>query len=224
VRVLGVDGCVGGWIVVELTDDSVSDCRFAASFAEVVASDAAVIGVDIPLGEPPEVRRAADPAARKHLAGGRPNSVFDAPPWATLTAETHAEANGLARALTGRGLAAQSWALRAKILDATPHWRADSRRVHEVHPEVSFRTLAGQVVTTSKKTWAGHRARVAMLRGAGIELPDDAGMAGTRGTPDDVLDAAVVAWTAARLARGEAKSLPSPPERDVDGNPVAIWY
>jgi predicted RNase H-like nuclease len=40
---------------------------------------------------------------------------------------------------------------------------------------------------------------------------------------DDVLDAAIAAWSAARKARGEA--VPLPPDLPVqDGRPVAIWY
>jgi predicted RNase H-like nuclease len=41
---------------------------------------------------------------------------------------------------------------------------------------------------------------------------------------DDVLDAAAAAWSAQRIARGEAKSLPSPPEEDERGREIAIWY
>jgi predicted RNase H-like nuclease len=40
---------------------------------------------------------------------------------------------------------------------------------------------------------------------------------------DDVLDAAVAAWTARRVALGTARSLPSPPEDVGDGWPTAIW-
>ncbi|MFD5736590.1 DUF429 domain-containing protein [Streptomyces sioyaensis] len=36
--------------------------------------------------------------------------------------------------------------------------------------------------------------------------------------------AAAAAWTAHRIAHGHAHSLPSPPEHDADGRPVAIWY
>ncbi|MGH9461043.1 MAG: DUF429 domain-containing protein [Vicinamibacteria bacterium] len=43
------------------------------------------------------------------------------------------------------------------------------------------------------------------------------------GGPDDVLDAAAASWSAARIARGEAASLPAPPERDANGYPMAIW-
>jgi predicted RNase H-like nuclease len=223
VRVLGVDGTSRGWVVVELTDGVVSDCSFATSFAEVVSRDGAVIGVDIPLGEPTGVTRATDAAARQFLGRHRKSSIFNAPPAATLTLNIYAEANERSRELTGKGLARQSWALRTKILDATPHWRAAPARIHEVHPEVSFQVLADEPVAHSKKTWAGHRARIALLRAVGIELPDDLGTAGNAGT-DDVVDAAVVAWTADRIARGDASSLPDPPERDATGRPVAIWY
>jgi predicted RNase H-like nuclease len=40
---------------------------------------------------------------------------------------------------------------------------------------------------------------------------------------DDVLDAAVAAWSAERIALGIAATLPRPPER-VDGMAVCIWY
>jgi predicted RNase H-like nuclease len=37
-----------------------------------------------------------------------------------------------------------------------------------------------------------------------------------------VLDAAAAAWTARRVAAGEAASIPDPPEI-IDGRAVAIW-
>ena len=221
-RVLGVDGCVGGWIVVELTDDAISDCRFAASFAEIVSMDAVTIGVDIPLGHAMSGPRPADVAAKLEL-GARRSSVFHAPTPTALEQPTHAEASAAQRAATGLGLSMQAWRLGPKMLDAAPAWAADPERVREVHPEVSFQALAGGSPLPRKKTWVGHRTRCRLLRAAGIDLPDDPGEAGVHGTPDDVCDAAVVAWSAARIARGAARSLPEPPERDRDGHPVAIW-
>ena len=44
-----------------------------------------------------------------------------------------------------------------------------------------------------------------------------------RAAVDDMLDAAVAAWSAARIVRGEARSLPDPPEVDLSGRRVAIW-
>jgi predicted RNase H-like nuclease len=60
-----------------------------------------------------------------------------------------------------------------------------------------------------------------LLASAGIQLPDEltAGQAAT----DDVLDAAIAAWSAARKERGQATTLPADPPMQ-DGRPVAIWY
>jgi predicted RNase H-like nuclease len=224
VRVLGVDGCKGGWVVVELTDGSVTDCAFAATFGEVAARDAEAIGVDIPLGEPHTGVRASDAAARAFIGGRLSSSVFTTPPLAAVRAPDYVTACRISHDLTGKKLSKQSWALRTRILDADPSWRAAPERIREVHPETCFRHLAGVPLTTSKKTWAGIRQRTALLRAVGIELADDLGAVGALAAPDDVLDASVVALTAARIARDEAVSLPDPPERDVDGRPVAIWY
>ena len=54
----------------------------------------------------------------------------------------------------------------------------------------------------------------------GIDVPDER-IPECR--PDDVLDAAAVAWTAGRVVNGDAFSLPDPPELDPEGRPVAVW-
>jgi predicted RNase H-like nuclease len=61
-----------------------------------------------------------------------------------------------------------------------------------------------------------------VLARAGISLPDDLAAAGTV-PADDILDAAAVAWTAARIARGQAASFPDPPQPDDARHPIAIW-
>jgi predicted RNase H-like nuclease len=58
---------------------------------------------------------------------------------------------------------------------------------------------------------------------AGIVLPDDLGSAGRAAAVDDVLDAAAAAWTARRVAHGQAHPLPDPPEHLTDGRTAAIW-
>jgi predicted RNase H-like nuclease len=53
-------------------------------------------------------------------------------------------------------------------------------------------------------------------------LPDNLGAAGA--VPcDDILDAAAAAWSAHRIAKGIASSLPDPAQF-VDGQSIAIWY
>jgi predicted RNase H-like nuclease len=219
-RVAGVDACPAGWVAVILVDGGFAEAHLAPSFAELVDDPATVIGVDIPLGSC-GYPRAADVAARERL-GPRRASVFDPPPPEVLEAPDLAAANRIARATYDRGVSAQAWNLRAKMLDVAPHWHAAPRRIFEVHPEVSFAQLGHAWMPHAKHTWAGARERTELLARAGICIPDDPGEAGAAGV-DDVLDAAVVAWTATRVAAGTAASLPNPPEHDARGRPVAIW-
>jgi predicted RNase H-like nuclease len=78
-------------------------------------------------------------------------------------------------------------------------------------------------LTVRKRTREGARLRRELLAAAGVALPVDLGVARARAAVDDVLDAAVVAWTARRVAAGAAISLPDPPEVFSDGLPAAIW-
>jgi predicted RNase H-like nuclease len=96
------------------------------------------------------------------------------------------------------------------------------KRIREVHPEVSFRAMnGGQALDYGKKSAGGALERTELLRRHGIELIRlDAAAAAAL---DDVLDAAAAAWSAARVANGQANSLPDPPQL-LDGRLVAIWY
>jgi predicted RNase H-like nuclease len=115
-------------------------------------------------------------------------------------------------------LSAQSFALRTKILEVEA---CLEERVFEVHPEVSFAALAGRHLPDSKRSWNGQTERRRLLATAGIAIPDQ--LVAGRAASDDVLDAAVAAWSAARKAKGEAVTLPEEPPLQ-DGRPVAIWY
>ena len=198
---LGVDVARGGWIAVAVEDgrfvDAVLERRFPALLERFRA--AVVVGVDVPIGLPePGSRRRADVEARG-LVGARRSSVFFTPSRIALEAPTYREARAVAP-----GTSAQGWALRTAILDAG---RVDDARVREVHPEVSFAVLAGQPLAFAKRTWNGHRERIRLLRRVGITIPDrlDAGLAAA----DDVLDAAIAAWTATRIAREEHITFPA---------------
>jgi predicted RNase H-like nuclease len=70
---------------------------------------------------------------------------------------------------------------------------------------------------------AGMARRRELLAHAGIRLEGDLGLTGTKVGADDVLDAAVVACTAQRVAAGEAMCLPDPPEVVEAGRTAAIW-
>ncbi len=250
--VLGVDVCRGAWVGILLDPDphpvgggdgDVSSAArvgivhglFAERVADLVAEaesrasgGLAVIGIDIPIGLPDVGRRKADGLARA-LLGPRAASVFPVPVRAAVEEPDHPRASSLNVALAGVGISRQSHGLRTAILDVDGWLRSRVAGgtgagpvVVEVHPELSFATLAGAPLRHGKRSWSGVEQRRLLLDGAGIAVPVDLGLAGSRAAPDDVLDAAVVAWTARRVAAGTASSYPEPPERFSDGLDAAI--
>jgi predicted RNase H-like nuclease len=212
--VLGADACRLGWVAVLAEDGDFVATAIAPTFPDLLASvpGAVAVGVDIPIGLPNEGPRAADVAARAFV-GPRRSSVFPTPTRAALTAATYAEAR-----VVSPSLSAQSFAIGKKILEVEA---CLEERVFEVHPEVSFAALAGSYLRHPKRTWNGQHDRRRLLADAGLMLPEhlDAGDAPV----DDVLDAAVAAWSAGRKATGRAKTLPEDPPTQ-DGRIVAIWY
>jgi len=208
-RVAGIDGTKGGWVAIVLNGGKfVADHLLhpiKTSFEEL--SDASVLAIDVPVGFGP---READAAARRYLAGAA-STVF-----ATPTREVLELPFG-----PGLGISAQAHALGARILHVT-RLAEDDDRIHEVHPEVSFRAMNdGEALRQRKKAAGGALERLALLEEHGILLGS---LGETASAPlDDVLDAAAAAWSATRIARGEASTLPAPPEL-ADGRRVAIWY
>jgi predicted RNase H-like nuclease len=191
------------------------------SAASVGGFDAA--GVDTPIGLLDAGWRDCDRLAAERI-GRRRSSVFRVPPRAAWEPDDYPSANARCRALTGAGFSRQAFNLRPRILEANALYEAGVGEgrpppLYEVHPEVSFHALAGAELPYAKHSWAGHALRRSLLSAAGIDLPDDLGEAGRAG-PDDVLDAAAVAWTADRIVRGIAGSLPEPPQHGH----IAIWY
>ena len=220
--VVGVDATKKGWVAVVVEDGAFVEAQPFSTIAELASQrpDVAVIGVDIPIGLPDSGRRVADIEARE-LVGPRRSSVFFTHPQAVIEAETYAEAREIAKQRFGAGISAQAYALRSKILEVDAIAQSDNRII-EVHPEVSFRELAGTHLLHSKRTWNGQMERRQLLADAEITLPGHLTEAGD--TPvDDVLDAAVCAWTAARYLAGSAQSMPDPPETNDAGRQMAIW-
>lgn len=223
VRVLGIDAAGKNWVAVG------SDLRAYADptlLGLLEAADAdgtvEVVGIDIPIGLPDGANpRQADVRARK-VVGPRWPSVFMTPPRTVLVASTYEMASVEARLVMGKGISQQAWALRHRILEVDQVVRSVDRRIVEVHPEVSFRTLGGRHLFAPKSTWAGLEDRRALLAAAGFVLAADLGRPGLVAGPDDVLDAAVACWTARRVAGGVAVRYPDPPEQ-FDGIAASIW-
>ncbi len=221
-RVVGIDGAGKfGWVGVVADADGFHGARLG-TLREIIdwAEPVDVIGIDIPIGHGTGGVRRADVAARGFV-GPRGSSVFAAPPAVVLDTGSYAEANEILTAMALPMLSRQAWALVPRIVE-TGRVADNDARFFEVHPEVSFCELAGQSLAWSKKSWNGIHLRRRLLAGAGIVLPEvipevDGAVA------DDIIDAAVSAWSARRIANGSARSLPDPPE-EANGRRVAIWY
>ena len=224
---VGIDACRSGWVAVLLYDGQLAATRVSTTLAEIVDAypDASVIGVDMPLGLVERGWREADRLAAARL-GARRSRLFMVPPRAAWEAETYQDAVALCRQLTDppAGFSRQAWGLKDKLRPANELHARMPDRLFEVHPEISFAQLDGAMpVAAGKKTWNGQMTRRALLGDTGIRLPDDLADTGSVAA-DDILDAAAVAWSASRIATGQASSLPSPPQPNEAGLPIAIWY
>lgn len=227
--VVGADVTRGLWVAVVLQHGDFERAFVAGTMDELaqqVPRDA-VIAVDIPIGLTSSEScwpRPCDPAARSFV-GPRRNSVFIAPPRAVLDEAGYAAANELHRQLTGKGLAQQTWALRAKILEVEQFIaRNPDLVVIEVHPEVSFCAMNGHPLAHSKKSPEGEALRRDLLAGAGIAPLDDPRAPLARIPHDDTLDAAVAAWSAQRFATGQAALFGESSARPAAGLRGVIWY
>jgi len=242
-RVIGVDACRRGWVAVSLEVSRLPHraprliaIRMDGSLASVLdradRDPARVVGIDMPLGLLESGWREADRVARG-LLGPRRSSVFAIPPRAVWAEMSYPAANQLCRELTGQGFSVQAWGLRAKLLEANQYREACEHPMYEVHPELAFGAMAGAPLDYSKHTAAGRELRRELLARAGIVLPASSsgnvpGTWGTRcygATPvTDTLDAAAVAWSAGRIATGQAVILPDRPQRDSRGRQITIRY
>jgi len=248
-RIAGLDGCKGGWVAVIVEPDGSAHAERIARVAELFERPLAphLAAVDMPIGLPERIEakgRAPERLVRSHL-GGRQSSVFSMPSRAAVYAGIddavpeaeryrHACSVALATSTPPRAVAKQGFALFRKIIQID-QWLRDNPalqpRVFECHPEVSFWAMNGRTALDQPKKAknAPHRPGLALrrrlLEAAGFppELMSSFKARELRVGEDDLIDACAAAWTAGRVARHEAVSFPSPPERDAHGLPIAIW-
>jgi predicted RNase H-like nuclease len=222
-RLLGLDGCRGGWVVAE-GDESLSTVRFSVACDIGVLLDAADpastrVAIDMPIGLPHDGPRACDLAARALLRAPRASSVFPAPTRAALPALDYATACLLNLEACGRRLSRQAFAIFPKLRAVDCAMTPERQRwVREAHPEVTFAALAGagRGLAAAKRLPAGRAERLALLAmhlPALTEARIDAERANLGGPlvvgRDDLVDAAVLLVTAWRIASQQARVFPA---------------
>lgn len=223
-RVAGVDVWNGRWVGVVLDDGRYADALVHRELGAMLdaLSGTEAVGVDMPIGLPlGREPRNADAAARKFLGGRRASSVFPVYPRAVYMTADYDAARVESMSLLGKSITRQAYGIGKRLLEAEVV-TASRPGVFEVHPEVSFCAMAGASLARSKTSWNGMHERLELLRENGIVLPVPILAVGDAGVTD-LLDAAVGAWSAARIADNQALSLPDPPQV-IAGRQVAIWY
>ncbi|HWJ74968.1 MAG TPA: DUF429 domain-containing protein [Kaistia sp.] len=233
--VAGVDGCRAGWIAVLLPEAGPPQVFVTQRFADILAheTEPGIIAVDMPIGLPDSVGpggRGPERLVRAKL-GERQSSVFAIPPRAAVMASDFAAATAasLAASTPPRKVSRQAFGLFAKIREIDALMTAPlEARIYESHPELAFWQLNAHAPMTLPKKVRGksNPPGLAERRALLVRLGYDAGLLSTppRGAGlDDLLDAAVLALIARRIARGEAMSFPAEPERDAKGLRMAIW-
>ncbi len=138
--VAGVDGCRApeGWVCFKvdvpslITSVEVTDLP---SWLRNRPSDLAFLGIDIPIGLPPNDSRACDKEARKCLVRPRGSSVFPPPCRAVLVAQTYAEACAINRRKMGKRLSQQAFHIGKKIKQVDDVMTPERQQwAFEVHP------------------------------------------------------------------------------------------
>lgn len=236
--VAGVDGCRGGWLVVmrPLDDPSRARVELKKQFAEVLAMEprAEIIAVDMPIGLPPSGGRRADFEARANL-GKRKSAVFAMPSREAVYQNCYRLACEAAARTSNpsRMISKQAFNIFPKIIEIDALMSPEMQeRVREVHPEVGFWALNGdKPLELPKKMKARpdqpglvYRRKLLLDEGYLASLIEGrGGFKAVDAGRDDLLDAAVCSWSAARIARGEGRRFPSEPDIDAKGLRMEIW-
>jgi predicted RNase H-like nuclease len=203
---VGVDGCLGGWLAVIAIKRSLLRAQVFDSFVDLLDSlpKAAAIGVDIPIGLPDQGPRKCDLEVREHLGSSRMSSVFSAPLRACLGARDFKEAGRIRFRIEGKKMSLQAFGIMGKVREVDRALRSNrwlAKRVVEIHPEVSFAEWnGGHAMTYSKRIADGKSERAKLIAkkwpGAVESLRTE--LRGKKCALDDLHDAFAALWSIQR--------------------------
>jgi predicted RNase H-like nuclease len=195
--------------------------------------------IDIPIGlkeSGPEERK-CDKDARKFLGSKRGSSVFRSPARKTVYCnESYKEASDINFKLTGKKISKQTFHICKKIREIDEFINSiklnfvSTAIMHESHPEVVFKSLAGTNLSYSKKTKSGFNERLSIINtfNSSIEFFLDGIYKNFRKyevQPDDIMDASVLAIVAKNIyLTGKTRKLPEEPELDSRGLRMEIVF
>lgn len=143
---VGIDGCRGGWIAVNIMDTGF-EVELYKSIEEICSkyADSNSLLVDMPIGLPEDVKDIRpDSKARTYLSG-RTSCIFNTPCRQAVYEEEYFKASQINKDYLGKGLSKQSFAISNQIreidefLKKVPEFKG---KLRESHPEICFAVLA----------------------------------------------------------------------------------
>ena len=231
---LGVDGCKAGWFVVGIKqneDWAIDIFSDIGAIWQQFSKFASLILIDIPIGLPENGIRVCDKLARKVLKQ-RASSVFPVPCRKATQAKNYKNACRINHQIIKKKLSMQSWNIAPKIKELDALLGSDPKKsnyIRESHPEVCFWALSGgRPMNWNKKTDDGYLQRRNILQ---CHYPQSekiiqtalAKFARKHLSKDDILDAIVLAVTAAAPPQTRV-TLPESPPKDARQLPMEIVY
>ncbi|MHA1700362.1 MAG: DUF429 domain-containing protein [Promethearchaeota archaeon] len=235
-KVIGIDGCKGGWLCFVIFDDGSFSISIYDTIKDAVESNEPFrrILIDIPIGLEDgngTSRRECDREARRVLGRPRASSIFPVPCRQAIYARDYLTANQINKEVLGVGISKQAWNISSKIkkVDEFLHGNPEFNDViFESHPEICFWAFnRHRPMKHYKKTQKGQDERLnLLLKHGGLEPRPlsraEITLKNKMHDVDDVLDAWVLAITAA-TKRG-LKTLPDKPGIDSTGLFMRIVY
>ena len=211
---LGLDGCRGGWVLARLAAQHLT-LSLLPGLNQLDMGNQDMGCIDMPIGLTSHGQaRCCDRLARRLLVPAkRASSVFSPPGRCCLSLSSHRLATAAQRSGGGPGLSIQSWHLLGRIRELDYWLQAQprrSRQLLECHPELTFLQLQ-QRLQLLDQHWGWDPAPLldkALVRSRRHHLQRH-----------DLVDA--LACLAVALNR-QRQTLPSPPETDAAGLPMAI--
>ena len=218
--IAGVDGYTRHrWILATDTGHGRTTLELVDSFgALLLREELTLIVIDVPIGLMEAGYRECDKVARS-LVRQRRSTVYPAPIRSMLGALDYEDACRRRYAVEEKKCSLQLFAILPIVqnVDAQLVPQLQSR-VREGHPEVSFTFLnAGVPMRHPKKVAEGRNERLSLLE---PHFPDIREQIAHLDRPDaktDVMDAYVLLWTARRIIKGTATSIPEKPQYDLRG-------
>lgn len=228
---VGIDGCRNGWIAAILDNRNLRIERYETILdimREFPTADSYLIDMAIGLPEcSEESEKRPDKAARKEL-GKYGSTVFPIPCRQAIMVDPNdpqavVKMRELNHSVLGKSLSAQSINIIPKIRELD-EFLDDHREYKNVlcesHPELCFTRLNGKALMVNKKTTDGLEERRSILEkyiekgmmdGIRVRAKE------LRCMPDDIMDAACLAVSAALKAHGMCETIPEKPDEDSRG-------